>query len=174
MGFGGTRLEDIAAEAGLSRTTIYHHFDSKRTVLVDLGRTAVLGYRAVIEVARSTPTDWRPGDLEELVGAQLAFLDEHGAVIPVWTEATWNDPELRDLGLAAHLRELTALGAELVRLRGRSDVDPVHQGIVFMGMIERMWFFARSGAAGALSEDSVRHTLLVELASLLTPADRRR
>jgi AcrR family transcriptional regulator len=169
QGYGGTRLEDIAAEAGVSRTSMYHYFSSRRAIFLELGRVAILGYRRVIEAARATPTDWTGDDLAGLIAAQLEYLDRHGSVIPIWTQATWSDPDLRDVGLAPQLHDFAAIGTELARLRGSADVDPIHEGIVFTGMIERLWFFARNGGAGAIGDDEMRRTLLVEVSALLAP-----
>lgn len=73
-GFGGTSLEDVAAEAGVSRVLIYRHFDSKaqlyeavlediRSQLLDAtGGPAELGpnsLNALIQVAHANPDGFR-------------------------------------------------------------------------------------------------------------------
>jgi AcrR family transcriptional regulator len=173
MGYGGTRLEDIAAEAGISRTTVYHYFPSSRTIFIEVGRAAMAGFREVIDAARATPTGWTGEDLGRLVDAHLRFLDEHGTVITAWTQATWDDPELRDVGLGLQLNDFAVIGRELSRMRGTKDVDPVHEGIVFTGMVERLWFFARAGGAGAVDDTALRRTLMVELEGVLTRGEGR-
>ncbi|MDQ4038437.1 MAG: TetR/AcrR family transcriptional regulator, partial [Actinomycetota bacterium] len=73
-GFAGTSLEDVAAEAGVSRVLIYRHFDSKaelyQAVLDDVGNelmqatgapdnlepTSIAG---LVQVARANPDGFR-------------------------------------------------------------------------------------------------------------------
>jgi hypothetical protein len=117
-------------------------------------------------VARAVPAEWTPRDLGVLIDAYLKYLDAHGSVISTWTQATWDDAELRDVGLRAQLRNFEALGVELARLRGSKKLDPVHDGIVFLAVIERLWYFARNGGAG-ITDAAMRRTLKAELGSLL-------
>jgi AcrR family transcriptional regulator len=167
MGYGGTRLEDIAAEAGISRTTVYHYFPSRRAVFVEIGRRATTAFRSVLDAARSIPDRWTEREVAGFVSAHLAYLDEHGAVLTTWTQATWDDRELRDLGLDAQLTQFRFIGSELQRLRGgTADVDPVHEGMAVLGMIERLWYFARVGGA-EISDTDLASTLTIETAALL-------
>jgi hypothetical protein len=137
-------------------------------ILIEVGRSAMLAWKAVTRVAQAIPADWTPEHLVGLIDAHLRFLDEHGTVISTWTQATWDDPELRDLGLGSQIEDFEVLGHELARLRGLADVDAVHEGIVYTGMVERLWYFARSGGAGVVGESGLRRSLLVELQGLLT------
>jgi AcrR family transcriptional regulator len=172
MGYGGTRLEDIAAAAGLSRTTVYHYFPSRREIFFELGRIASVAANRVVEAARSIPTTWTREDLNRLITAHLDFLDEHGTLIYTWTQATWDDPELQEVGLAVQVRRLAAIGAELARLRGTSDVDPIQEGIVFLGMAERLWYYTHSGGV-RIDAEEIRRTLLIETEGILTRPHRR-
>lgn len=174
MGYGGTRIEDIAAEAGASRTAPYHYFTSKRDIFIAVGREATVAFRRVLDTVRAVPTDWTRDDLAKMIDAHLAFLDVHGAVISTWTQATWDDPELRDIGLGVQLHYFEAFGRELARLRGDAAVDPTHEAIAFQGMTERLWFFARNGGAGVIHDDELRHTLLHEAEAILTRRKNRR
>ena len=69
-GFAATGLDDVAAEAGITRVLIYRHFDSKADM-----------YRAVLERAR--------GRLQERVGS--ADFDERA--IPNLLQAAAADPD---------------------------------------------------------------------------------
>jgi len=170
MGYGGTRLDDIATEAGLSRTGLYHHFPSRRAILIEVGHVAELAWQQVVRTAKAIPTKWGDDDILRLIDAELEFLDVHGAVIPIWFQATWADPELRDLGLPAMLQDYGVIGRELARLRGARDVVPEHEGIIFTGMIERLWFYAHNGGRLAIDEAAMRETLLVQVRKMLQPA----
>jgi AcrR family transcriptional regulator len=165
-GYGGTRFEDVAAEAGTSRTAVYHYFSSRRELFIEVGRIALLEWRDILVVARAIPTAWTPANLGVFIDSYLLYLDVHGSVIWTWTQATWDDADLRDSGLRAQLRNYEALGKELARLRGSKKLDPVQDGIVFLAAIERLWYFARNGGAG-IGDAAMRRTLQAELASLL-------
>lgn len=71
-GFAGTSLDDIAAEAGVSRVLIYRHFDSKDQL-----------YRAILDqtrddLARATgaPDQLGPSSLQALIQVAQAHPDE--------------------------------------------------------------------------------------------------
>ncbi|MCU1344764.1 MAG: fadR 3, partial [Acidimicrobiia bacterium] len=51
MGYGATRFEDVAAEAGTSRTGVYHYFNSRRELFIEVGRTALVAWREVVLTA---------------------------------------------------------------------------------------------------------------------------
>src|SRR5437899_2642169 len=55
MGYGGTRIEDIAAEAGTSRTAVYHYFPSKREIFIEIGREATIAFHDVLDTIRAMP-----------------------------------------------------------------------------------------------------------------------
>jgi AcrR family transcriptional regulator len=172
MGYGGTRLEDIAKEAGTSRTSVYHYFPSRREIFIEIGRIATLEFHRVVEVARAIPTAWARDDVATLIDAYLAYLDRHGPLMSTWTQATWDDTELRNTGLAAQLKHFTAFGEQLARLRGSTDLEPAYEGMVFLGMMERLWYFARNGVS--ISDHDLRHTLLIEVETILARGARSR
>lgn len=166
MGFGGARMEDIALEASTSRASVYHYFPTKRDVFIAMGRASTQSVRQVLAIARSLPDDWTPDDLGRFVDAYVSFLDEHGAVLSSWSQATWDDHELRDLGMNAQLNGFEVIGEALARLRGGSDVPPVHEGIAVLGMIERLWYYARVGGAD-ITDEQLRTALVAEISRLL-------
>jgi AcrR family transcriptional regulator len=173
MGYGGTRLEDIGSAAGVSRTTLYHYFSSRQEIFIELGRAASVAASRLVDAARAIPADWTRDDVTRLITAQLDFLDEHGTYIFTWTQATWDDPALQEVGLAVQVRRLAAIGAELARLRGTIDVDPVHEAIVFLGMAERLWYYGQGGGV-QIDRDEMCRTLVLETEAILNRAHRRR
>jgi AcrR family transcriptional regulator len=66
-GFAGTSLDEIAAEAGVSRVILYRHFDSK----TDLYR-AVLDRVCARLIASVGTRDYTPDSVDVLVGAAAA------------------------------------------------------------------------------------------------------
>jgi AcrR family transcriptional regulator len=63
-GFAGTGLDDVAAEAGISRVILYRHFDSKS----DLYR-AVLDHACSRLAAAVGEDEFTPGSVDALLGA---------------------------------------------------------------------------------------------------------
>src|SRR5215472_10927720 len=69
-GFAATGLDDVAAEAGISRVILYRHFESK----TDLYR-AVLDHACERLVAAVGRDDFTPGSLDALLDAAAADPD---------------------------------------------------------------------------------------------------
>ncbi|WP_030225825.1 TetR/AcrR family transcriptional regulator [Actinoalloteichus caeruleus] len=55
-------LDDIAAEAGVSKGGLVYHFRSKQALLVALGESIARGFEALV-TSRIDPSDTRPGRL---------------------------------------------------------------------------------------------------------------
>jgi AcrR family transcriptional regulator len=101
-GFGATGLEDIAAEAGVSRVILYRHFDSK----ADL-------YRAVLDRARARLTAAAHGpefDATSVDGLVAAAADDPAAFRLLFQHAA-REREFRD--------EMERFSAEMVALAHR-------------------------------------------------------
>lgn len=78
-GFEGTRMGDVARQAGIATGTLYNYFDSKEQVLESL--LAMLGDRFVDTLSVELDTVADPADgLNRLVRASLAYIDDHRAV----------------------------------------------------------------------------------------------
>lgn len=166
MGFGGTRMDDIAKAAGVSRPLLYHYFPNKHDLLVEVGRDSTVAFRSVLDAVRALPERWQHSDLERLASAFLAYMDDHGSVLSTWNHATWNDEQLRDLGVSSQLRSFTSVGEELARVRGSTPIPPMQEGMVVLGMIERLWYYARVGGA-PISDDALMAAVTHELADRL-------
>ncbi len=59
-GYGATTMDDIAARAGVSKQTVYHHFGSKEALF-----SAILEERCARFLSSSIRSESRSGDLEE-------------------------------------------------------------------------------------------------------------
>ncbi len=108
-GFTGLTVEDIVAEAAVSREAFYEHFTSKQDaflVAYELGHTKSLG---IVERAYARETDWRLG-IHAAIAALLDFLASepsfaHIALLDTLT-ATPRSAERSDAGLTAYAQML--------------------------------------------------------------------
>jgi AcrR family transcriptional regulator len=117
-GFDAASTAEIAAAAGIAKSSLYHHFGSKAGL-----------YRAIVEhdsqallaaVAAAVPPPGEPGPrLRPGVDAFLRFLSEHPDTWNLMTCEPPDDPELRRLhqqiqqGVAFSLRGLLAMPEKL-------------------------------------------------------------
>ncbi|MFL5911278.1 MAG: TetR/AcrR family transcriptional regulator [Gaiellaceae bacterium] len=116
-GFDATSIAEIGAEAGISKSVLYHYFGSKaglyRTLLEKDGRALVEAVAAAVPAEGVVTPRLRPG-----VDAYLRFLSEHPASWRLMTRDPPADPELRavrtevERAVAAALEELLSVPAK--------------------------------------------------------------
>lgn len=74
-GYEGTRVADIVAEAGLSKSTFYEHFDSKEECFVELYRRTSAGMlRAGVEAAEACDTSDPYGSILKVIRALIGYV----------------------------------------------------------------------------------------------------
>lgn len=79
-GYFNTRVDDIAAQAGLSKGSVYHHFSSKRDLFLDLMATMVEGFKLqMLEVFSSS--DSAEQALRRIWQLFTVALDAHPAML---------------------------------------------------------------------------------------------
>ncbi len=93
-GYEATGIRDVARDAGLSLSTIYHYVDSKEDLLLSIARAAMEDLRDTAEEALASATT-PPQRLEALVKAHVTI---HGNQR---LEALVSDTELRALSQPA-------------------------------------------------------------------------
>jgi AcrR family transcriptional regulator len=138
-GYHGTKVEDIADAAGVSRASFYTYFPSKRDVLLALGTDA---FQAMDKNLNDMQELVKEGDsdiVERVVRSYMELLDEHGGFILVWGQAGFEDPELRAAGMRSKLHS----ARRLARMFGldSGDDDPGLVGLALQVMIDRYWYY---------------------------------
>ena len=160
-GFGGTSIENITAEAGISRVSFWTYFPSKLDVLRALGVEVEAAGFALADQLASLPRGASVEDIAEWVRAYVGFLDTHGAFLYAAFQAAFDDPQTREWGLSVELLGAKQIGRGVQRIRGGSKpkgVDPTAEGLAILSMLERFWYHWR--VAGApFTEEAVVRTL---------------
>lgn len=144
-GFAGTSMKEIALKARVSKSLLYHYFDSKKELWQAMireyfQRSGIMErfYRIVSSGDMSSLEDFAVGEegffhfLRNNPGLvrMMNWLDLEGGF-----ESGFPDPETRDRVLE-RIRAMTAGGVF------RSDIDPVVLPIVYMSICVN-WFSAR-------------------------------
>ena len=161
-GYAGTSIDHIAQAAGVSRSSFYTYFPTKRDALLALGSGDVKRARAVIEDLRRLGSEWTIDGLRAWAATMFAFQDEYGSFAFAWNHAAHEDPELRDAGMKTHLATCRKLGRALDELRGGGGGDPALQGLIIISMFERVWSQCRLYEPAIAVED-----VAAEIATLL-------
>jgi len=165
-GYEGTRIDDIAAAASVSRATFYVYFPSKRDAFLALGVDSERDAYQVLAALRDVPSPPPdPADLSNWVGLYIAHFDRHGAFDRLWRQATATDQALHDEGLRHELAFARRLGQQLDRLRGSKTGDPTLQGLCLSGMVEGVWL--TSERSGVFTREVVIEALVASLRGLL-------
>lgn len=98
-GADGGSMREIAKRAGVNVATAYHHFGSKRDLLMAIFRD--LGFLELPDVAEApwTPDPREPVELlEETIGFAWIFMHNGANVLRVaFSEALKGDPEVREV-----------------------------------------------------------------------------
>jgi AcrR family transcriptional regulator len=160
-GYHGLRIDDIADAASVSRASFYTYFPSKRDLLLALGQTTYEATERAFDDMELLAPGWTPARVDDLVRIYMSLLEEHGAFLLVWSQATYGDDELAAAGVRARLHAGRRLGTLLRCLGGHevvSDPDPARVGLALIVMMDRYWSYWRVNNF-PFSEDEVVETL---------------
>jgi AcrR family transcriptional regulator len=165
----GASLAEIAAAAGVGRTTVHRAFPTRADLLTALAIDAVGDVQAAIEGARldDGPADEVLARVAEAVlplSDQLRFLDAGPDV--------WDLPELKDAwwSVAAALDALVERGQREGDLRADVPAEVVVE--VFTGMLWGIWQGIRDGRIAPAS--AARHLVSLALGGAAVPRGARR
>ena len=107
-GYYGTSVEEIAEAAGVSRASFYTYFPSKRDLLYSLGTDTYRALDGTLNEMRALEATWSHDDVYEIVRIYLRFLEDHGAFMLVWSQATYGDDALAKTGMRTRLANARA------------------------------------------------------------------
>lgn len=138
-GYGGTAIDDITNKAGVSRASFYTYFPTKRDALLALGTGATTAARKAIDNLDQLPPNPTITDLENWLQDSMGFFDKYGSFGLAWTQAAYEDEELRMSSRKAHLHTCAIFGAKLNALRKVPLADDEKLGLLVFSMLERTW-----------------------------------
>ncbi len=150
-GYDGTSMEDLSKRLGITKSSIYHHVDSKEELLALALDRALDGLFAVAdEVAASTePAIER---LERLVRGSVAVLASRLPYVTLLLRARGNTATERTA--LDRRREFDQIVADLVKQAERDgdirpDVDPAVTARLLFGLVNSLVEWYRPPARGA-------------------------
>lgn len=130
-------LRELARQAGVSPTAVYHHFPSKEDLLAEVGAALLEELLAV----------WEPLGIEDLGYAYLQFFRDHPTALGLLF-----GPKLRKVPRIRLLQE-RAYAILVSRLPPSPDGQPDHTaGLALWALVQGL---AHLYAAGALGSDPV-------------------
>ena len=111
----------------------------------------------------------------EVIRTYVRFLEEHGAFMLVWSQATYGDEALAKAGTRTRLVNARRFGEFIQRVSGET-VDPAEEparfGLAILVMIDRYWSYWRVNGF-PFSEDQVVETLGDILAAFIAARSTR-
>lgn len=86
-GFAGTRIEDIASDCGVSKKTIYVHFDGKKDLLNDVLIQEIVHFREVVYEESAGKKSYS-ARLHQIVDESAEYLLTHPLILKMYWERT--------------------------------------------------------------------------------------
>ncbi len=165
-GYGATRIEDVCAEAGLTKGSFFHHFKSKE----DLARSAAAHWEEFTSVFfAGAPYHSPPDPLDRL----LAYVDFRKAILkgelPEFTcfagtivqEVYRTHPEIRDAcerSIDRHARTLEADIGEAMRIYGvAGDWTAESLALFTQAVIQGAFILAKARESANVAVQSLDH-----------------
>lgn len=139
-GYGGTTIDDVSDAAGVSRASFYTYFPTKRDILLVAARRTRKASAAALAALSEVPDEWTLQDLRRWIRAYFRYLDEHGGVLFVWSQAAWADEELHAWGVKSALDASDIVGKQLERLGANNKIDSRLQARAIIAMLDRFWY----------------------------------
>jgi AcrR family transcriptional regulator len=146
-GYDGTRLDDVAAEAGVTKPILYRHFDSKRDLylaLLERHRADLPTFTAAI------PDDGSlNGGLRAILDDWLAYVEMHSYAWRMLFRDTGGGPDVQTVRREVHARAREVLAGVIRSLGDESiaerEIEPLAE-LMSMGMASLvLWWMENPG-----------------------------
>jgi AcrR family transcriptional regulator len=162
-------LEQVAARAGVSRATVYHHFASRDALLDALTEQSVGEVAAALEAAHPDEGSATTA-MERMLRATWQVIGRYRGLVIV------NPQRLERAELRARLQPaLAPVRAVLARGQGSGEFDPELPVEWLIGILTDIIHAAsRQVTAGAMEPDAAERLLLRTASATLTGHRRRR
>ena len=165
-GYDGTRLDDIAAAAGVTKPVLYRHFAGKAalyTALLERHRDDL----ARFSVPESGPLEQR---LRAVLEIWLDYVEAHAYAWKMLFRDTGGGPQIRALRLDVHARARAVLGGLIAQLSAtpipHREIEPLAE-LLSMGMASLVLWWIDDATA---SRDAVLDALVRVWHGVLTDA----
>jgi AcrR family transcriptional regulator len=119
-GYDGTRLDDVAAAAGVTKPVLYRHFDSKRDLYIALlarHRDDLPTFTAAIPAGESLE-----GGLRAVLDAWLGYVETHAYAWRMLFRDSGGGAEVQAFRREVHARARDVLG-DVIRSLGDASID---------------------------------------------------
>jgi AcrR family transcriptional regulator len=148
-GYEATRLDDVAAAAGVTKPILYRHFDSKQALYLTLleRHRDDLGSFAGVIPAQGLPEE----RLRMVVEFWFSYVEAHSYAWKMLFRDTSGGPEIQAFRLEVHARARAVL-VEMIRSLGevpipRRELEPLAE-LMSMGMASLvLWWMDNPGAS---------------------------
>jgi AcrR family transcriptional regulator len=159
-GYDATRLDDIAAAAGVTKPILYRHFETKRALylaLLERHRDDLASFAAMIDAEEGT------GDerLRAVLEVWLTYVEAHSYAWRMLFRDTGGGPEIEAFRLEVHARARAVLVGIIRTLSEapipRRELEPVAE-LMSMGMASVvLWWIENPGTSrGAVLDATTR------------------
>jgi AcrR family transcriptional regulator len=171
-GYEGTRLDDVAAAAGVTKPVLYRHFDSKR----DLYLALLARHRDDLPTFAGAMPDQGPlpDRLRAVLEVWLAYVEAHSYAWRMLFRDTGGGREIQAFRQEVHARAREVL-ADMIRALGGGripsrEVEPLAE-LMSMGMASLvLWWMENPGTSRRALVDAMARAWAGLIAA--EPADR--
>jgi AcrR family transcriptional regulator len=159
-GYDATRLDDIAAAAGVTKPILYRHFDTKRALylaLLERHRDDLASFAAMIDAEEGT----RDERLRAVLELWLTYVEAHSYAWRMLFRDTGGGPDVEAFRLEVHARARAVLVGIIRTLSEvsipRRELEPVAE-LMSMGMasVVLWWMENPSASRGAVVDAIAR------------------
>jgi AcrR family transcriptional regulator len=157
-GYDATRLDDIAAAAGVTKPIVYRHFDTKRALylaLLERHRDDLASFAAMIDAEEGTADE----RLRTVLDVWLTYVEAHSYAWRMLFRDTGGGPEVEAFRLEVHARARAVLVGIIRTLSEvpipRRELEPLAE-LMSMGMASVvLWWMENPGSSRGAVLDAI-------------------